>query len=246
MRAVVPTRPARWSPPGILLLLLLLLLGACSSPSPVPHQAAAPALTPAGPTPDSTATTAPPTTTNTTVASATGGTGARPQPAVVTTTTKPKVVRSTTTTVPAGFQPVPANFVPVPDPPPLPLPPTTGTTMVVLNPAFGPIPAGVEQTPPYEPPTVAVVGPVTCRANPDAAYNWEASFTATLVGGRYWLFPFGGTGNTGTFYQGVYDAQHHPDGFDFNLDQVWIKTPANTDSVSVPITPAVPVHCPTG
>lgn len=236
MRAVVPPRPARWSPPGT---LLLLLLGACSSSSTTPRQAAAPA--PVDRTPDSTATTATPTTT---AAAATGATGARPQPAVMTTTTEPKVVRSTTTTLPAGFQPVAPNLVPVPDPPPLPLPPTTGTTMVLLNPGFGPIPAGVEQTPPYEPPTVTAVGPVTCKANPYAAYNWEVSFTATLVGGRYWLFPFGGTGNIGTFHQGVYDAQRHPDGFDFNLDDIWIKTPANPDFVSVPISPAVPVHCP--
>jgi hypothetical protein len=171
-------------------------------------------------------------------------TATRTSPTAPPTTTK-ATVRVTTTTLPPAWQPSPESLVAVPNPRPAPLPSTT-TTVVVMNPDK--TAPGVQMTPPYEAPTVTSVGPVTCTRRPEAPNHYNLSFTATLVGGRYWTYPSGGgNGHTSSLSnQSVGNLSGRPEPFEFLLDSLTVRTPDSANPVSVPIRFPVTVRCPSG
>jgi hypothetical protein len=151
-------------------------------------------------------------------------------------------VGSTNTTLAPAWTPSQESLVAVPNPGPAPLPSTT-TTFVVMNPDR--TAPGVELTPPYQSPTVTWVGPVTCTERPEAPDNYTLSFTASLTGGRYWIYPSGGgNGHLSSFTVSTGDPVRHSRPFEFNLDWLYVRTPAETTPIKIQFTPAVPVRCP--
>ena len=88
----------------------------------------------------------------------------------------------------------------------------------------------------------------TCTDRPDAPNHYTLSFTATLVGGRYWTYPSGGgNGHTSSFStQSVANLSGRPEPFEFLLESLTVRTPDSAYPVAVPITPAVAVRCPSG
>jgi hypothetical protein len=185
-------RPGRTRP---MVTAALLLLAACSSRSGDRPAAQTPSESPSTTNGDAAAVT---TTTTGSVPSGTALTSSTTTRSNVTSPSfRPAV---TTTTSPPEYSVPDDNAAPLPRPEPFSgvVVATTTTTMgppvVAQNGASAP---GVVLTPPYEAPMVTSLGYVGCQ--PSSSRAGLITVTATLTGGRFWLFPEEADGNRGTF-----------------------------------------------
>jgi hypothetical protein len=117
-----------------------------------------------------------------------------------------------------------------------------GPPVVAQNGASAP---GVVLTPPYEAPMVTSLGYVGCQ--PSSSRAGLITVTATLTGGRFWLFPEEADGNRGTFtvnYLGRTDDAVTADGFDGDVTDLFLRFPSGGGTY-VSVNPPFPFHCST-